>query len=270
MRRAITVTIISIGGVMEQVLTGKVAIVTGAGGRAHGIGAAYAHALSGAGARVVVADINGAGAADVANQIEAEGGSAIALTVDITDDDSVAAMALAAKEAFGRVDILVNNAALMAELSHGATLIDYPMDEWHRVLDVNLTGALRCCRSVVPIMRENGGGKIINQSSGGAFVPSSPYAISKLAIVGLTSALARQLGPDGINVNAIAPGLVESEAGLSLVPADSPARDRFTAFLRQAGKPKDLCGALLLLASPAGDWITGQTINVDGGWIVRV
>lgn len=255
---------------MDQVLTDKVAVVTGAGGRPNSIGAAYASALAGAGAKVVVADINGEGAGTVAKSITADGGESIGVRVDITDDESVEAMVGTAVSTFGAVDILVNNAALMAELSLSKSLIDYPMDEWQRVLDVNLTGALRCCRAAVPVMRERGGGKIINQSSGGAFVPSSPYAISKLAVVGLTAALARQLGPDNITVNAIAPGLVETDAGLQLVPKDAPSRARFTTFGRQSGTPQDLCGALLLLASPAGDWITGQTLNIDGGWIVRV
>ena len=255
---------------MDQVLAGKVAIVTGAGGRPNGIGAAYAAALAGAGANVVVADIDGDGASAVSKSIVKVGRQSVAVQVDITSETSVEAMVAAAISTYGGVDILVNNAALMAELSPSKSLIDYPLDEWQRVLDVNLTGALRCCRTVVPVMRKRGGGKIINQSSGGAFVPSSAYAISKLAIVGLTSALARQLGPDNINVNAIAPGLVESDAGLQLIPKGAPSRSRFTTFMRQSGSPQDLCGALLLLASPAGEWITGQTLNIDGGWIVRV
>ena len=254
---------------MDQVLAGKVAIVTGAGGD-KGIGAAYAWTLAEAGAAVVVADVDASGAEIVSERLVARGFMAIPVPVDITEQTSVDALAAETISAFGGIDILVNNAALMAELSRAVSLVDYPMDEWQRVLDVNLTGALRCVRAVVPSMRERGGGKIINQSSGGAFAPGSAYAISKLALVGLTAALARQLGPDGINVNAIAPGLVETEAGLRIIPEGSPSRERFTAAVRQAGTPDDLCGALLLLASPAGDWITGQTLNVDGGWIMRV
>ena len=257
------------GGASEsRTLEGKVAIVTGAG-RVGGIGAAYARGLGAAGAFVVVADIDPEGSGRVATMLNEEGLTVVSTRVDITDEASTRAMVETAKEHFGGVDILVNNAALMSELSR-STLMDVDMAEWQRVMDVNLTGALLCCRAAVPSMIERGGGKIINQSSGGAFVPSSPYAIAKLGIVALTSALAKQLGPSNINVNAIAPGLVESEAGLSLVPKDSPGRARFTTAVRTAGAPADLVGALLLLASPAGDWITGQTLNIDGGWIQRV
>lgn len=254
---------------MSDSLEGKVAIVTGAG-RVGGIGAAYARGLATAGARVVVADIDFDGARRVATMLSGEGLTIVSTRVDITNEASTHDMVATAKDAFGGVDILVNNAALMAELSNRTPLMEYDLDEWRRVFDVNLTGALLCTRAAVPSMIERGGGKIINQSSGGAFVPSSPYAIAKLAVVALTSALAKQLGPSNINVNAIAPGLVESEAGLSLVPKDSPGRARFTTAVRTAGAPADLVGALLLLASAAGDWITGQTLNVDGGWIQRV
>lgn len=251
-------------------LDGKVALVTGAGGRGNSIGRAYALGLAAAGAGVVVADLNEAGAGAVADEIIAAGGRAIAVGVDITREDSVAAMAGAAADAFGGVDILVNNAALMAELSY-ATAMDIPIQDWQRILDVNLTGALHCARAVVPLMRARGGGKIVNQVSGGAFPAISIYGISKLALVGLTTTLARQLGPEKINVNAIAPGNTTSDAGKLLTPDDSP----FIKFLeasvamRVRGAPDELVGTLLLLCSPAGAWITGQVIHVDGGWVLR-
>ncbi len=251
-------------------LDGKVAIVTGAGGRGNSIGRAYALGLASAGAAVVVADLNADGAQRVAGEILDAGGKAIAAGVDITQPDSVAAMADAAVQAFGGVDILVNNAALMAELK-GGSLLDMPNEEWDSIFDVNLTGALNCCKAVVPLMRQRGGGKIINQTSGGAFPAIGAYGISKLALVGLTTTLARQLGRDKINVNAIAPGNVTSDAGRQLTPDDSP----FIKFLemsvamRVRGEPDELVGALLLLSSSAGDWITGQVLHVDGGWILR-
>jgi NAD(P)-dependent dehydrogenase (short-subunit alcohol dehydrogenase family) len=251
-------------------LDGKVAIVTGAGGRGNSIGRAYAMGLAAAGASVVVADLNGEGAKRVANEVTAAGGAAIAVAVDITQPDSVAAMAKATVDAFGGVDILVNNAALMAELK-GGSLLDMPSAEWNSIFDVNLTGALNCCKAVVPLMRQRGGGKIINQTSGGAFPAIGAYGISKLALVGLTTTLARQLGREKINVNAIAPGNVTSDAGRQLTPDDSP----FVKFLemsvamRVRGAPDELVGTLLLLCSPAGDWITGQVMHVDGGWILR-
>lgn len=251
-------------------LDGKVAVVTGAGGRGNSIGRAYARGLAHAGAAVVVADLNNEGAERVRDEIIADGGKAIAVGVDITRPDSVEAMAHAAVDAFGGVDILVNNAALMAELA-SVSAVDIPLEEWNRILDVNLTGALNCAQAIVPLMRQRGGGKIINQTSGGAFPAISVYGIGKLALVGLTTTLARQLGRENINVNAIAPGNTTSDAGRQLTPDDSP----FIKFLeasvamRVRGAPDELVGTLLLLCSPAGDWITGQVINVDGGWVLR-
>jgi len=251
-------------------LDGKVAVVTGAGGRGNSIGRAYALGLGKAGAAVVVADLNAEGAKAVSDEIVAAGGKAIAVGVDIVKPDSVAAMAKAATDAFGGVDILVNNAALMAELGY-LPATDIPLDQWNRIMDVNLTGALICTQAIVPLMRARGGGKIVNQVSGGAFPAMSVYGISKLALVGLTTTLARQLGREKINVNAIAPGNVMSDAGKQLTPDDSP----FIKFLeasvamRVRGQPDELVGMLLLLCSQAGDWITGQVVHVDGGWVLR-
>jgi len=256
---------------MEQFrLAGKVAIVTGAGGRGNSIGRAYALGLANAGAAVVVADINEQGAGAVAAEINAAGGTAIGVRVDITDQASATAMVDAATTAFGGVDILVNNAALMAELGM-LHVADVSLQEWNRILNVNLTGALICAQAVIPSMRARGGGRIVNQTSGGAFPATSIYGIGKLALVGLTTTLARQLGKEGINVNAIAPGNVTSDAGRMLVPEES----QFIKFLemtvasRPRGSPEELVGALLLLCSDAGAWITGQVIHIDGGWVIR-
>ena len=251
-------------------LDGKVAIVTGAGGRGNSIGRAYALGLGGAGASVVVADIKTEGAQSVCDEIVAAGGKAIAVGVDIVKSDSVQNMANAATDAFGGVDILVNNAALMAELGY-LPAIDIPIDQWNHILNVNLTGALICSQAVVPLMRKRGGGKIINQVSGGAFPALSVYGVGKLALVGLTTTLARQLGRERINVNAIAPGNTMSDAGKLLTPDDSPFIKLLeaTVAMRVRGQPDELVGALLLLCSPAGDWITGQVLHVDGGWVLR-
>ena len=251
-------------------LDGKVAVVTGAGGRGNSIGRAYALGLGKAGAAVVVADLDAEGAKKVSDEVVAAGGKAIAVGVDITKPDSVKSMAQAASDAFGGVDILVNNAALMAELGY-LPATDIPLDQWNRIMDVNLTGALNCAQVIVPLMRKRGGGKIINQVSGGAFPAVSVYGISKLALVGLTTTLARQLGREKINVNAIAPGNTMSDAGKSITPDDSPFVKMLeaTVAMRVRGQPDELVGALLLLCSPAGDWITGQVLHVDGGWILR-
>lgn len=249
---------------------GKVAIVTGAGGRGNSIGRAYALGLAEAGASVVVADLNAEGAQTVADEIVTAGGKAIAVQVDVADRASTLMMAEAATIAFGGIDILVNNAALMAELGQ-MSVTDIELNLWNRILSVNLTGALLCAQAVAPSMQTRGGGRIVNQTSGGAFPATSIYGIGKLALVGLTTTLAKQLGKQNITCNAIAPGNVTSDAGKQLVPDDSP----FIQFLsatcatRPRGEPDELVGTLLLLCSEAGAWISGQTIHIDGGWVMR-
>ena len=247
-----------------QPLSGKVAIVTGAGG---GIGRAYARGLAEAGASVVLADIAVDAARTAAAAIEADGYPALAVPVDVTDEASVEEMARAAAEAFGSVDVLVNNAALMAEIM-GSTLTTVPLDEWQRTLAVNLTGPLLCTRAVVPYMKERGYGKIVNQTSGGAFMPSQHYGITKLGLVSMTLSLASELAPFGIRVNAIAPGWVNTEAGLRSSPPE--IRDlRGRAIPFPFGDPEERVGGLVYLCSAASDWVTGHTLNIDGGWIAR-
>ncbi len=251
-------------------LDGKVAIVTGAGGRGNSIGRAYALGIANAGASVVVADLNEEGAKAVADEIIAGGGKAIGVRVDVADEASTLAMAEAATAAFGGVDILVNNAALMVDISYDA-IDTVPVEAWNKAFAVNVTGALLCSRAVAPSMRARGGGRIVNQSSGGAYPATSLYGITKIALVGLTTSLAKQWGKDNITCNAIAPGNVTSDAGKMLVPDDLP----FIQFLQMAvatkprGEPDELVGALIMLCSPAGGWITGQVIHIDGGWIMR-
>ena len=249
-------------------LKGKVAVVTGAGARARSIGAAYASGLCGAGASVLVADLDGKGAEAVAKELADRGAKVVGAQVDIADPSSVNRMIDKARQTFGGVDILVNNAAMMVELSY-SPLTKYTLEEWNRLLAVNVTGALLCSQAAVPLMRQRGGGRIINQVSGGAYPATSAYGISKLALVGVTTTLARELGADKITVNAIAPGNVASEAGKLSAPEAFIQMLRQTAPLKPTGEPDELVGALLLLASPAGDWITGQVLHVDGGWIMR-
>jgi NAD(P)-dependent dehydrogenase (short-subunit alcohol dehydrogenase family) len=251
-------------------LTDKVAIVTGAA--PGGIGEAYAQALAAAGASVVVADIEGDAVKETASRLSADGRRTLASEVDITDPASVTAMVRTATDEFGGVDVLVNNAALMMQIPR-VPLSEFPMDWWDRVMKVNVAGALNCVQAVVPSMRERGGGSIINQSSAGAFYNWGPYGVTKLALVGLTYGLARELGKDRIRVNAIAPGSMKTQAVLDSVGGeDSPwwqERAKLQS-LPDTGLPEHLCGALLYLASPASSWFSGQCLNVDGGWINRL
>jgi NAD(P)-dependent dehydrogenase (short-subunit alcohol dehydrogenase family) len=249
-------------------LAGKVALITGGAG---GIGVVYAEALCEAGASVALADLDGAAAQRAADALTVSGKHAIGTPVDVRDVDSVAAMAAAATDRFGGVDILVNNAAIMTDLPPYG-LSNMPVADWDRVMEVNLRGPLLCAQAVVASMTERGGGRIVNGLSAGAFMPGGIYSISKFALHGLTVNLAAELGHRSITVNAIAPGLVENESGYRALPADSPLRDALTATIpgKKSAPSEDLVGTLLLLCSRAGDWITGQTIVVDGGWMPRL
>jgi NAD(P)-dependent dehydrogenase (short-subunit alcohol dehydrogenase family) len=249
-------------------LTGKVAVITGGAG---GIGVVYADALAEAGASVVVADLDADAAAATAKGLTGKGYAVTSTGVDVRSHESATAMAQSAVDAFGGIDILVNNAAIMVDLPPYG-LANMPVDEWDRVIDVNLRGPLLCTQAVVPAMEARGGGRIVNGLSAGAFMPGGIYGVSKFALHGLTLNLASELGGRRINVNAIAPGLVENESGYAALPKDSPFRDAIAATIpgKPSGPPEDLVGTLLLLCSPAGAWITGQTVLVDGGWITRL
>jgi len=249
-------------------LTGKVAVVTGGAG---GIGEVYAKALCEAGASVVIADINLEAAQRFADELTGEGSSALAVELDVTSAESVTRMASAATDAFGGIDILINNAAVMTDLPPYG-LSNMPVPDWDRVLNVNLRGPLLCTQAVVESMTDRGGGRIVNGLSAGGFMPGGIYGVSKYALHGLTCNLAAELGSRGINVNGIAPGLVDNESGYVSLPKDSPFREILGAQIpgKTSGPPQDLIGTLLLLCSPAGGWITGQTISVDGGWIMRL
>jgi NAD(P)-dependent dehydrogenase (short-subunit alcohol dehydrogenase family) len=252
-------------------LKGKVAIVTGAGGRKNSIGEAYCFGLAAAGATVVAADINEAGAQAVAARLTEAGYKAIGAQVDIVNEASIAALAKTVADQFGGADILVNNAALMAELKYDTGAIGADNAEWDRVMSVNLKGAWLMAKAFAPQMIARGGGKIVNQASAGAYPAQSLYGIAKLATVGLTTTLARELGKQKINVNAIAPGNTMSEAGTGLTPPGSPFRQMVDAMctVESTAEPEALVGALLLLVSEAGVWMSGQVLHVDGGLVIR-
>jgi NAD(P)-dependent dehydrogenase (short-subunit alcohol dehydrogenase family) len=245
-------------------LEGKVAIVTG-GARA--IGRAYAIRFAQEGAKVVIADIlDGGGSVDA---VKKAGGQALYIQTDVTSEESTKEMARETHERFGRIDILVNNAAVFAELSK-RPFYEIPVEEWDRVMAVNLKGPFLCARAVYPYMKQQGKGKIINIASG-TFFKGLPhflhYVVSKGGNIAITRSLAREVGDAGIRVNAIAPGYTETEY-LRENPQDSPEMRRAVIASRAIKKeeiPEDLTGTVVFLASDDSDFITGQTISVDGG-----
>lgn len=250
-------------GRTSPMLQDRVALVTGAAG---GLGRAFCLALAGAGARVVAADLNGQGAAETVEAVEEAGGQAIAVAVDVTREADTQRMAGAAVERWGRVDVLVNNAALYATLSR-QPFHRLPPDEWDRVLAVNLKGPWLCARAVYPAMKKQGRGKIINIASATFFSGSplwSHYVASKGGLIGLTRSLAREVGQDGICVNAIAPGFTLTEASRVVMP-DAESYGVARGAIKRAEQPQDVAGLVVFLASDASDFITGQTIVVDGG-----
>jgi NAD(P)-dependent dehydrogenase (short-subunit alcohol dehydrogenase family) len=243
----------------------KVAIVTGAG---QGIGEAYAKALAAEGARVVVADVNEEHGARVAAAIRDAGGAARFVHVDVASPESTKAMADATIAAYGGIDYLVNNAAIY----HGmqvAPLIAVDWDYYKRFMDVNMHGALLCVRACYEAMGKRPGAAIVNQSSTAAWMAIGFYGIAKLALNGITQSLARELGPWGIRVNAIAPGPIDTEATRAIVPQQYLKQMLAQMPLARVGTPEDLVGACLFLLSPDSAWMTGQVVNVDGGQIMR-
>lgn len=247
-------------------LDGRVAIVTGA---AQGIGKCYAETLAGEGASVVLADLKGEKVAANAEAIERSGGSALAVVADVSSEDAVRAMCAKSAERFGGVDILVNNAAIYEGYT-SYTLDEVPLDDWNRFLDVNVTSVLLCTRAVVPYMKERGGGRIVNQSSDGAQLGGNQYALTKLMVQGLTAGFAPVLGADGITVNAISPGPINTEATLAKYDEKAIAAMVESSFLiKRIGTAEDLAGFLAFLVSDKAEWITGQVFHVNGGFWTR-
>jgi 3-oxoacyl-[acyl-carrier protein] reductase len=248
-------------------LKDKVVIVTGG---AHGIGKAYALAFGKAGARVAIADIDERAANQVATEIAKDfDAPALALRTDVSNEASTKEMAARALERFGRIDVLINNAAVFSVVPMNRGRIEtIDPEEWDRLMAVNLRGLFFSCRAVLPAMRSQKSGKIITIASGTVFAGSPGrihYVTSKAATIGFTRTLAREVGGDNINVNCLAPGNTLSEEN----PTEQMIKFRESSIslraLKRIQMPNDVIGAMLFLASPLSDFITGQTINVDGG-----
>jgi 3-oxoacyl-[acyl-carrier protein] reductase len=243
----------------------KVAVVTGSGG---GIGEAYARAIAGQGAKVAVAEIDRPRGEAVAESIRKDGGDALYVEVDVGSPESTLAMAARVVDAYGGIDFLVNNAAIFGGMKmQGLLRADW--DYYLQFMNVNMNGALLCTRACFRSMRERGGGAIVNQSSTASWMGASFYGLAKLGMNGLTIALARELGPMKIRVNAIAPGPTDTDALAKQVPEAFQQQLVSQLPLARLGTPQDMANACLFLLSDASSWVTGQILAVDGGQIVR-
>src|SRR5215210_1577683 len=249
--------------------SGKNVIVTGG---AKGIGAVYAKAFAAEGANVVVADILESEGEALAEEINGHNGSkALFVHADVTDNESVSQMARQTVDTFGRIDVLVNNAAIYFDLGVKKPFDEISLGEWEKVMAVNVRGVWQCTKAVSPYMRQQGYGKIVNISSVVAHVGAAGFAhyvASKSAVIGLTRALARELGSHSVTVNAVAPGLVSNEATRQINVEDYIEQAAKTRAVQRAMAPEDLVGAVLFLSSPDSDFISGQTYIVDGGAVM--
>ncbi|PYM31128.1 MAG: dehydrogenase [Candidatus Rokuibacteriota bacterium] len=247
-------------------LSDRVVIVTGG---ARGIGRAYCLGVAAEGARVVVADV--ADPKPTVAEIEARGAQALAVACDVSREADTQRLATETLARFGRIDVLVNNAALYGTLKR-RPFMEIPVEEWDRVMAVNLRGLFLCARAVFPAMRAQGNGKIVNIASSTFFkgVPDYiHYTTSKGGVVGFTRSLARELGPFGIRVNAIAPGFTLSGENEKNISEERKRANVEARMLKRAQMPEDLVGTLVFLASDDSDFMSGQTMLVDGGGSVH-
>ena len=253
-------------GLMDE----KVVVVTGGG---NGIGRAYCQGIAKQGGAVVVADINGTAAGGVAKAIADSGGKALSVQVDVADSASCSAMAKIALDSFGKIDGLINNAAIFMSVpvTKGGWQ-DIDETEWDRVMAVNVKGLWLTSRAVVPAMQQRKQGSIVNISSNMAFnggLTMMHYVTSKAAVVGFSRVLARELGVDNIRVNTLAPGATMSEERASDQALKTYQRSASTRILKRIEQPEDLVGTALYLLSDLSTFVTGQTILVNGGAVLH-
>ncbi|MBD8684759.1 SDR family NAD(P)-dependent oxidoreductase [Pseudomonas sp. CFBP 13719] len=245
-------------------ITGQVAVVTGA---ARGIGLAIAQALGQCGARVAIADLDGAAARSAARQLGELGIDAIGVAVDVSDEAQVQAMVDSVEQALGGVDILVNNAGIVST----GPLLEVSAAEWNRVMAIDLTSVFFCAKAVLPGMMARRAGRIINIASvagkrGGGLLGNSCYAAAKGGVIALTKGLAREAGPFNITANAITPALTDTDMTRALSP-EARAKVLADMPLGRAGSPRDIAAAVCFLASGAASFVTGEIMDVDGGYM---
>lgn len=244
-------------------LTDQVAIITGG---SRGIGRAIALALAEAGAKVVVASRKQEGIDAVVAEIESQGGTALAVAAHVGKEEAISALVERTVEVFGKIDILINNAATNP---HFGPILTANAALWDKILEVNLRGAFFLCQQVAPLMKQQGGGVIINMVSTAGIQPSPGlgiYSVSKAGLIILTKVLANELGPSNIRVNAIAPGVIKTQFSRALwesVTIAQAVHDRTP--LGRLGNPEDIVGAALYLASPLSDFVNGEVLIIDGG-----
>jgi 3-oxoacyl-[acyl-carrier protein] reductase len=249
---------------MDLGLQGKVVFITGAG---HGIGREFALAFAKEGASVAIAEINVPWGEETAKDIVSQGGKALAVACDVSDSSQVNTAIQRTVQEFGRIDILINDA--VSPLLTGS-IEELGDDEWDSNYSINVKGCFYCLKAVVPLMKEQRYGKIINMASivgrrGGAAPTSAAYAASKAGIIAITSSAARELGEYGINVNAIAPGQIDTPRWREARTPEQIDRTIQGTAVKRLGQPEDLTALALLLASDSSSFISGQAITVDGG-----